>query len=390
MYIRNRNIVINDTTLRDGEQTAGVAFTLDEKLAIATALANAGVPELEIGIPAMGEVEQQDIHAIAALGLPAKLMVWSRMTEHDLAASLACPIDIVNVSIAVSDVQIEGKLRRDRNWVLSAVDRFVRTARDAGVAVSVGGEDASRADPDFVLRVADVAQAAGARRFRFADTLGVLDPFTTFARIVRLKQACDLEIEIHAHDDLGMATANSVAAVLAGATHVNTTVNGLGERAGNAPLEEVVTALKQAYGFPTSVDMHCFPAVSALVARASGRTVAPNKSIVGDKVFTHESGIHVDGLLKYSGNYQAFDPGDVGREHSVVLGKHSGSHGVLRAYEALGIALDDEQVQRILCDIREFTTSHKRAPDTPDLLRFHAAAGGRQAQVDSSRRHVAH
>ncbi|MBL8540708.1 MAG: homocitrate synthase [Betaproteobacteria bacterium] len=390
MHIRDRHININDTTLRDGEQTAGVAFTRHEKLEIATALARAGVPELEIGIPAMGAQEQEDIDAIAALGLPSRLMVWSRMTEHDLAASLACPIDIVNVSIAVSDLQIAAKLRRDRAWVLAAVDRFVRTAHDAGVAVAVGGEDASRADPDFVLRVAEVAQAAGARRFRFADTLGVLDPFTTFARIVRLKQACDLEIEIHAHDDLGMATANSVAAVLAGATHVNTTVNGLGERAGNAPLEEVVTALKHAYGFPTSVDMRCFPVISALVARASGRAVAPNKSIVGDNVFTHESGIHVDGLLKHPGNYQAFDPGDVGREHRVVLGKHSGSRGVMRAYAELGIDLDEQQVQSILCHIRDFTTSHKRAPETPDLLRFHAATGARHAHAEARRRGVTH
>ncbi|HQR53543.1 MAG TPA: homocitrate synthase [Burkholderiales bacterium] len=390
MHIRDRHITINDTTLRDGEQTAGVAFTRHEKLEIATALARAGVPELEIGIPAMGAQEQEDIDAIAALGLPSRLMVWSRMTEHDLAASLACPIDIVNVSIAVSDLQIAAKLRRDRAWVLAAVDRFVRTAHDAGVAVAVGGEDASRADPDFVLRVAEVAQAAGARRFRFADTLGVLDPFTTFARIVRLKQACDLEIEIHAHDDLGMATANSVAAVLAGATHVNTTVNGLGERAGNAPLEEVVTALKHAYGFPTSVDMRCFPVISALVARASGRAVAPNKSIVGDNVFTHESGIHVDGLLKHPGNYQAFDPGDVGREHRVVLGKHSGSRGVMRAYAELGIDLDEQQVQSILCHIRDFTTSHKRAPETPDLLRFHAATGARHAHAEARRRGVTH
>jgi homocitrate synthase NifV len=379
MSLRNRKIVINDTTLRDGEQTAGVAFTRGEKREIATALANAGVPELEIGVPAMGVAEQEDIGAIAALGLPAKLMVWSRMTEHDLAAALACPVDIVNASIAVSDLQITAKLARDRDWVLAAVDRFVRAARGAGVEVAVGGEDASRADPDFVLRVAETAQAAGARRFRFADTLGVLDPFTTFSRILRLKQTCDLEIEIHAHDDLGMATANSIAAVLAGATHVNTTVNGLGERAGNAPLEEVVAALKHACGFDTSVDMRCFPAVSALVARASGRAVAPNKSIVGDHAFTHESGIHVDGLLKHPGNYQAFDPSDVGRAHRMVLGKHSGSHGVLRAYSELGIDLDEQQVQSILSNIRDFATNHKRAPETPDLLRFHAAAVGSSA-----------
>ena len=367
----SRTITVNDTTLRDGEQSAGVAFTLPEKIAIARALDRAGVPELEIGIPIMGEREQQTIRAIADLGLKAKLMVWGRMTDEDVRAVTRSGADIVNLSIPVSDIHIRHKLGRTRQWVLEQIRRCVPTALDAGCEVSVGAEDASRADVDFLLRVAVAARVAGARRFRFADTLGVLDPAQTGHRIQRLRKEVDMEIEMHAHDDFGLATANTLAAVLAGATHINTTVNGLGERAGNAPLEEAVMALRHLYDIDSGIDARDFPQLSQLVARASGRAVALNKSIVGEAVFTHESGIHVDGLSKNPLNYQGFDPVEVGREHRIVLGKHSGSRAVRNAYAGLGIPLTDAQAQGILLRIREHATVTKRAPDGEELRLFY-------------------
>ncbi len=374
-------VVINDTTLRDGEQTAGVAFTAEERIAIARALSEAGVPEMEVGIPVMGPEERENIQAIAQLGLPSELMVWGRMCDADLDAAAGCGAHTVNLSIPVSDIQIRHKLGRERDWVLRTITHFVNRALDLDLDVCVGGEDASRADMDFLLRVLETAELAGARRFRFADTLGLLDPFTTFKRISQLREASDLELEMHAHNDLGLATANTLAAVLAGASHINTTVNGLGERAGNAALEESVAAMHHLYNIETGIDSRRFPEISRLVAIASGRPVPVNKSIVGDAVFTHESGIHVDGLIKNPLNYQGLAPEEVGRTHTLVLGKHSGSSAVMQAYAWLGIALTEFEAKTLLARIREHAVATKQTPSSADLERFYLEAMPRaQAQ----------
>jgi homocitrate synthase NifV len=323
---------------------------------------------MEVGIPAMGEAERDSIRAVAGLGLTARLMVWSRMTAGDIAASRDLGAGLIDISVAASDQHLRAKLGRDRAWLLAEIDRHVKLALDAGLEVSIGGEDASRADPEFLARIVEAAQRAGARRFRFADTLGVLDPFATFDRIARLRAACDLEIEMHAHDDLGLATANTLAAVRAGASHVNTTVNGLGERAGNAPLEEVVMGLRQCYGLETGIDLRGFPALSERVARASGRPVPWQKSVVGEGVFTHEAGIHVDGLLKDPRNYQGFDPQLVGRRHRIVLGKHSGRRAVQRVMAELGVPLDEPRAERLLQRVRAFVVDHKRLASDQELL----------------------
>lgn len=370
MIFNPRSIIIDDTTLRDGEQSAGVVFSLEEKLAIAQQLSAMGVPELEIGIPAMGEQEREEIKAIVALNLPSNLLVWSRMRSDDLKHCLGLGVGMVDLSISASDQHIQHKLKQSRSWVLATIERCVKTAIDAGMQVCVGAEDASRADSDFLAQMAETAQKAGASRIRFADTVGIMEPFGVLDAIRKLRSVTDMAIEMHAHDDLGLATANTLAAAVAGATHVNTTINGLGERAGNAALEEVVVGLKQLYNIDTGIDLRNFSALSHQVATASGDTIGSRKSLIGRDVFSHEAGIHVDGLLKDPNNYQGVDPALLGRNHQLVLGKHSGSQGVMYAYQQLGIVINRLQAGRLLPQIRQFVSINKRAPQSADLNQF--------------------
>lgn len=234
-------------------------------------------------------------------------------------------------------------------------------------------EDASRAHPDSLKRAAEAAQKAGAQRIRFADTLGLLDPFQTFETIRELVASTDLGVEMHAHNDLGLATANTLAAIRAGATSCNTTVNGLGERAGNAALEEIALAIKvhqHQYQVQCNLDLKALQNIALLVSRASGRALAPQKCAVGDAIFTHESGLHIDGLRKDEKNYQAFEPALLGRTHTLVLGKHSGLKAIRHYYLELGFKLSAAQERKIQNLIISFTEKYKRTPTDQELFGF--------------------
>jgi homocitrate synthase NifV len=356
------SVFINDTTLRDGEQSAGVVFTSEEKMRIARMLDEIGVHEIEVGVPAMGGGEVEAIKAIVSLGLRATLITWNRPVIADVEASLRCNVGAVAVSISISDMHIERKLRRSREWVLDSVRQATHYAKSHGLYVSVNAGDASRADPDFLAEFASGAREAGADRFRFCDTVGVLDPFRTYEAVRRLIEEVGIDVEIHTHDDFGMATANALAGVRAGARYVDTTVNGLGERAGNACLAEVVMALKHIEGIDLGINTRQLRAISKYVADVSHRPLSVSKAITGDGIFAHESGIHADGVLKHPPTYEAFSPDEVGLERRIMVGKHSGSHTIrFKFAQEFGIELTEDVAREILARARALALSRKRA-----------------------------
>jgi homocitrate synthase NifV len=360
-------VFIDDTTLRDGEQTAGVVFSNHEKVRIAKLLEEVGVHQIEVGIPAMGGDEKATIKQIVDLGLDTSILAWNRAVMEDVKHSLDCGVDAVAISMSASDIHIEHKLQKSRQWVLDQIRECVAFAKSKGLYVSVNAEDASRSDLEFLLRFGQAAKEEGADRLRFCDTLGILDPFDTFNVISFLKHH-DLTIEMHTHNDFGMATANALAGIKAGATYVNTTVNGLGERAGNAALEEVVMALKHLGKVDLGMKTARFRELSEYVAAASARTIPAWKSIVGTNVFAHESGIHADGVIKNPLNYEAFAPEDVGLERQIVVGKHSGSRTIYRKFQEFGIELGKEDCDGVLALVRQTAVELKRALFDKELM----------------------
>jgi homocitrate synthase NifV len=259
---------IVDTTLRDGEQTAGLAFAPNEKIAIAQALDDVGIFGIEAGIPAMGHEEQEVLKAILALKLKAQVIAWNRANSQDIHTAVNCGFSFVHISVPVSDLHIKYKLRKTRQWVLRQLGETLAYARSCGCRVFAGAEDASRADESFFLEVAEVAAKMGAERIRFADTVGRLEPFETYERLKRLAPRCALPIEVHFHNDFGLATANTVAAIQAGVELASVTVSGIGERAGNAALEQLVAVLTDLLHHDPGIDRSKLPTLTELVARA--------------------------------------------------------------------------------------------------------------------------
>ncbi len=364
-----KKIYIVDTTLRDGEQTAGVVFANAEKVAIAEMLSELGVDQLEVGIPTMGGDEKRAIKNIANRNLKSSIMAWNRAVISDIEESIDCGVDAVAISISVSDIHIKHKLKTSREWVLENMVKSVEFAKKNGLYVSVNGEDASRADKDFLVQFMNTAKKAGADRFRYCDTVGIMEPFRLKKDIEYLYKNTGFDIEMHTHNDFGMATANALAGTKAGANHIGVTVNGLGERAGNAALEEVIMAFKILLCHDTNFDTKMFREVSEYVSRAAGRELPPWKAIVGDNMFAHESGIHADGAIKNPKNYEAFDPKVVGLERQIVIGKHSGKSAIINKFKEYGIELNKEEAEGILDMVRATAVRLKRSLFDKELVR---------------------
>lgn len=354
-------VQIDDTTLRDGEQTAGVVFANDEKIRIAKLLDEVGVYQIEAGIPTMGGAEKEAVRGIASLNLNCSILAWNRAVISDIEASIDCGVDAVAVSMSASDIHIEHKLRTNREWVLESIKEAVSFAKGHNLYVSVNAEDASRADMEFLLVFARVARDAGADRLRFCDTLGIMDPFNTFMKIKTVRDVTGMDVEMHTHNDFGMATANAIAGVKAGARFVNTTVNGLGERAGNAALEEFVMALKYVEGIDLQLNTSKFRELSEYVAHAAGRPIPAWKPIVGSNLFVYESASRAAGVIEDPASYEIFPPEAVGLQRQFILGKYSGTDSLKLKLAERGISISDTEAAALVMRIRSKAVSLKRA-----------------------------
>lgn len=363
------DVKIVDTTLRDGEQTAGVVFANEEKVRIAKLLDKVGVDQIEAGVPVMGGDEREAIEKIVNADLDASIMGWNRAVVSDVKSSIDCGVDAVAVSVSTSDIHIEKKLNESREWVLEHMTKATEYAKDHDLYVSVNAEDSTRSDFNFLVEFAEHAKEAGADRLRYCDTVGIMTPLETHEEIKKLKNEVDIDIEMHTHNDFGLAAANALTGVKGGANYVGTTVNGLGERAGNAPLEEIVMALKHLENLDLGFNTSDFLELSEYVSNASAQDLPVSKAIVGSNTFAHESGIHTDGVLKDSETYEAFTPQEVGVERQLVIGKHSGKKAILAKFEMeYGIELSDEEAEALLPKVRSMAVELKRALFDKELV----------------------
>lgn len=359
--------LINDTTLRDGEQAPYVAFNTQEKLDIAQKLYDVGADELEVGIPAMGKKEQDDLKEILALNLPIRIMSWNRATLTDLEASLNCGLKAVDLSIPVSDILIDVKFKGEKEKLLRQLEEVVIQAKKEGLFVCIGGEDSSRADLGFLKEVMTLGKSIGANRFRYCDTVGILTPQKTYTNIKSLSSLNLLDIEMHTHNDFGMATANAISGFEAGAISANTTVIGLGERAGNASFEQVLMTLARLCGKKVAIDSNKLKSLIQTVGLASNRRIDTNLPIIGENIFSHESGIHVNGMMKSNSSYEPFSPNDVGLKRYFPIGKHSGTSTLSYHLESLGIKAKRDELQELLPIVREIVTKRKRVLENYEL-----------------------
>jgi len=359
---------ICDTTLRDGEQAAGIVFANMEKVRIARMLDEIGVPQIESGIPAMGGDEKRAVKDIAKLGLTSSILGWNRASIEDINHSIDCDVDSVAISMSCSDIHIEHKLMKSREWVLDKITVAIEHAKSHGLYVSCNAEDASRADRDFMVQFARTAKEAGADRVRFCDTLGIMEPLRTYKVIKDLIDTAHVDVEMHTHNDFGMATANAIAGIQAGAKYISTTVMGIGERTGNAPLEEIVMASKYTLGIDPGIETARFREIAEYVARASGRAIPDWKPVVGLNCFTHEAGIHADGVIKCASNYEAFPPETVGLERRISIGKHSGRHTVKSILAKHSYEVDDQAAGDLLEMVRSSSVALKRSLTEKELI----------------------
>ncbi|MCI4353215.1 MAG: homoaconitate hydratase [Thermoplasmata archaeon] len=362
-------IVFWDETLRDGEQTPGVHFTPEEKLRVAEVLSEMGISVINAGIPVVSEEEAEAVRRVASAGLKARILAAARTVAGDVDAVIRSGATHIAIFVAASNVHLRYKLKMSQDEVLAASTRCVRQAKDAGLHVAFVTEDTVRAPFDFVERLYLAVKAEGADRLVISDTVGIMTPLT-FRWYLREfhRRVAPTDWSVHCHNDFGLATANALTALEEGVTSPHVCVNGLGERAGNTPLEELVLGLEQLYGIRTGLDLSRLYELSRLVEELSGVPVSPTKAVVGYNAFSHEAGIHTHGILAHTLTYEPVQPEVVGRQRRMILGKHTGKAALVEKLKERGLALPDPVLMDLLQRLKT-TAEHRSKAELEAFLR---------------------
>jgi len=349
-----QDITIYDTTLRDGEQMPGIAFKPAQKRDVAFYMDSIGVPQIELGFPAVSKTEVRTIRSITNEGLNAKTLALSRLLVSDVDLCVDSGVDIILLFIATSDLHLKYKLGKSKAQVLRAVTDTVQYAKDRGALISFSSEDTTRSDLTFVHRCNKAAVDSGARRIGITDTVGCANPEAIghIVGTVRKRLPRDVSLGLHLHNDYGLAVANAFSGLAAGANAVATTVLGIGERSGNVPLEEFLVGLKYLYGRDLGVDLRGLTPLAKKVARYAGLEIPLKNPLVGRNAFSHESGLHVGAVLKDPRTYESLDPAVVGNERRFILGKHSGQALIRAKLTQSGVLLGDEAIERVLLCVK--------------------------------------
>ena len=356
-----------DETLRDGEQTPGVHFSPEEKLEVASLLSEIGVSVINAGIPVVSKEEARAVHLVATAGLKAHILAAARTVAADVDAVIRSGVTHIAIFVAASQVHLKFKLKMSQDEVRAASLATVRQAKDAGLHVAFVTEDTVRAPFDFVERLYRDVQDAGADRLVVADTVGIMTPLTFRWYLTEFQQRVQpKDLSVHCHNDLGLAAANTLTAIECGARAPHVCVNGLGERAGNASLEEVVVELEALYGVRTGIKTEKLTELSRLVEELSGIPVAANKALVGYNAFSHEAGIHTHGILAHTLTYEPLQPGVVGARRQMILGKHTGKAALVEKLKERGITAPDPLLLELLNRIKVGAESRSKK----DLRRF--------------------
>jgi len=370
---------IFDTTLRDGEQTPGVSFTPEEKLEIAVQLDKLGVDAIEAGFPSASEGEQKAMKDLMAAGLKAEVCALTRTMKNDINAAISCNVDSIHTFISTSDVQMKYALNMTPEQVLQATADSVQYIKDHGFICEFSPMDATRTDPAFLEKICRASEEAGADRINIPDTVGIMAPRAMEKLIRDLGAVVKTPLSVHCHNDFGLAVANSLAGVVGGASQVHVAVNGLGERAGNASLEEVVMGLQLIYKMKTGINTPLLYGTSRLVSRLTGVMIQPNKAIVGENAFAHESGIHTRGVTVKPITFEPFSPEVVGRRRKLIAGKLAGRHGIKAELEESGFSPTDVQLKQIVNRVKDLGDKGKTVTDA-DLFAIARAVTGEVAE----------